>query len=440
MLPDTQFDDDEGLDGETVFTDGSAVGNGAGEVSAGAGIFIALDDPRNRSIKIPDELGPSNQVGEVVAVKEAVETLPARAELQIISDSKYTIDSLTKNNKKGEDLGWLTSENGPLLKKTTASIRKRKAATYFKWVKGHSGVPGNEEADRAADAGRQKEQPDLIDMHIDDDLLVTGAKLQCMTQSIAYKLIRKLKLEDPDYQEALDRKATNRMVSLAQSTAEAILGTKPSRKQLWRSVRNKDTPRSIRFFLWMLLHDGYKVGHHWDKIPTMADRGICSSCGTAETLDHILTKCDVPGQRQIWDLVSEMWMLKSGEELRPPLGEIMICGLKQNNGANRRKVNRGTERLRRILISESAHLIWRIRNERAINGKDPLPRKAIRARWVITMNNRIKLDCLLTNKTRYGTKAIQKSLVLSTWNKVIANENALPEDWTRETGALVGVG
>jgi hypothetical protein len=38
-------------------------------VKAGAGIYFGPDDPRNQAIRIPQMLGPSNQVGEVVAIK-----------------------------------------------------------------------------------------------------------------------------------------------------------------------------------------------------------------------------------------------------------------------------------------------------------------------------------------------------------------------------------
>ncbi|KAJ7134135.1 hypothetical protein C8R46DRAFT_833262, partial [Mycena filopes] len=63
----------------------------------------------------------------------------------------------------------------------------------------------------------------------------------------------------------------------------------------------------------------------------------------------------------------------------------------------------------------------------------------IRNRWKHRLNVRISFDCLMTNKAKYRSKAIKKSLVLKTWAKVVQDEDRLPADWTREAGVLVGI-
>jgi hypothetical protein len=93
--PDTRFASVQALE-VTVYTDGSALNNHTDDVRAGAGIFFGIGDPRNRAIRVPSELGPSNQVGEILAIKEAVELAPLNAPLKIYSDSKYAIEGLTK--------------------------------------------------------------------------------------------------------------------------------------------------------------------------------------------------------------------------------------------------------------------------------------------------------------------------------------------------------
>lgn len=89
-------------------------------------------------------------MAEVVAIKEACATCPNDIPMAIISDSKYAIDGLTKNLRRWEDEGYLTISNGPIIRATVAEIRKRKARTNLKWVKGHTGNEGNEAADRLA--------------------------------------------------------------------------------------------------------------------------------------------------------------------------------------------------------------------------------------------------------------------------------------------------
>ncbi|KAJ6615746.1 hypothetical protein B0H10DRAFT_1800811 [Mycena sp. CBHHK59/15] len=69
--PDTRHVLNPNMEMITVYTDGSASGNGTDGVRAGTGIYYGEDDPRNRAIKVPDEWGPSNQVGEVLGVKES---------------------------------------------------------------------------------------------------------------------------------------------------------------------------------------------------------------------------------------------------------------------------------------------------------------------------------------------------------------------------------
>ncbi|KAJ7936664.1 ribonuclease H-like domain-containing protein, partial [Mycena leptocephala] len=106
--PDTRFVPNQAPE-VTVYTDGSAIDNNTDNVKTGAGVYFGEDDPRNMAIRIPRAPGPSNQVGEIIAIKEAIETAPLNAPLKIFSDSKYAIDGLTKNLQKWQDEGFRSS-------------------------------------------------------------------------------------------------------------------------------------------------------------------------------------------------------------------------------------------------------------------------------------------------------------------------------------------
>ncbi|KAJ7161386.1 hypothetical protein C8R43DRAFT_1063516 [Mycena crocata] len=371
----------------------------------------------------------------MVAIKEAVELAEPDAPLRIISDSKTCIDGLTKNLKKWEDRGFLTVANGEIARLTVTTLRQRRAKTTLEWAKAHSGIPGNEAADALAAEGSARQNIDVVNTCVDAAMILPGAKLQAMTQSIAYKIIREIKMAQAKYEHALGRRATTRNMELAQGAATGEDDEPPSKAKIWMSTRHKDISRSIRFFLWMLIHDGYKVGHHWTHIPGHEEKQECSHCGAGviESMEHILTRCEAPGQEIIWDLASELWRKKTDEDLRPTVGQIMACGAID-------KGTPGKTRLYRILVSESAHLVWRLRNERVIQEKGPASAREVHNRWLKAVNNRLQIDCAMTNKKKYFKKAMRASVVKETWGKVLKNEDRLPKEWFRETGVLVGVG
>jgi len=99
----------------------------------------------------------------------------------------------------------------------------------------------------------------------------------------------------------------------------------------------------------------------------------------------------------------------------------------------------GQTRLLRILISESAHLIWRLRCEHVIrNNGVQASAQEIWNQWQGALNMRLDLDCRMTDKC-CKKDAISKSVMLETWKGLLSDEKNLPTDWTRETGLLVGI-
>jgi ribonuclease HI len=222
-------------------------------------------------------------------------------------------------------------------------------------------------------------------------------------------------------------------MALAQAAATGTNGGPPPARKVWRSTFDKDISRSIRYFLWMVLHGAYRVGAFWDSIPNHQWKGRCRGCDTPETMEHILTECGEPGQREIWDLATKMWQKKTGQDMKPTFGQILA------GGATKFK-DIGEKRLYKILITESAHLIWKIRNERVIGGEGPAPLAKIVNRWLKTVNNRLAIDCAMTNTKKYGKKSLKSSLVKKTWKKTLRNERTLAKDWPSTVGVLVGVG
>ncbi|KAJ7820510.1 hypothetical protein B0H14DRAFT_2371987, partial [Mycena olivaceomarginata] len=94
-------------------------------------------------------------------------------------------------------------------------------------------------------------------------------------------------------------------------------------------------------------------------------------------------------------------------------------------------------RLYRIIVSESAYLIWKFRNERDIQNESAPPIE-IHNRWEQAINNRLEFDCRSTNP-KYGKKASPRSKIIRTWEGTLKDEMYLPPDWTNKIGVLVGI-
>ncbi|THU86901.1 hypothetical protein K435DRAFT_682707, partial [Dendrothele bispora CBS 962.96] len=152
-------------------------------------IYIELNHSLNRSIKLPLYIAQSNQTGELVAAKMIANIAPPELELDIETDSKYVITVLNNSRKKNEDEGYITTAGKELVQSTVASFRQRRAMTCFGWVKGHAGHERNEEVDKLAKIGLTQHRAHYINLTVPPSLCSTGAKLNTITQSLAYQAI-----------------------------------------------------------------------------------------------------------------------------------------------------------------------------------------------------------------------------------------------------------
>ncbi|KAG1807249.1 uncharacterized protein BJ212DRAFT_1536934 [Suillus subaureus] len=93
-------------------------------------------------------------------------------------------------------------------------------------------------------------------------------------------------------------------------------------------------------------------------------------------------------------------------------------------------------RLLRILISESAHLIWVLRCDRTINGVQH-SEQSITKRWTTMINKRLQTDRItakvIVRKENY------KNLVTSTWSDVITTNTNHNKNWAIALEVLVGI-
>ena len=94
---------------------------------------------------------------------------------------KYSIKGIIEGIPKWTDEGWINVENKDIFQRIAYALDTRGAKTTFKWIKGHSGDEGNENADKKAEEGADKEKEYTIDLRIPKEYKLEGAKLNKLT-------------------------------------------------------------------------------------------------------------------------------------------------------------------------------------------------------------------------------------------------------------------
>ncbi|KAG1853775.1 hypothetical protein C8R48DRAFT_749589 [Suillus tomentosus] len=160
-------------------------------------------------------------------------------------------------------------------------------------------------------------------------------------------------------------------------------------------------------------------------------------------MDHILLDCDAsPASRVIWKAAKDLWLRCESRWPEIHFGTILGCNLITVRYSDGKEMV-GATRLLKILILESAHLIWKLRCERTIKfGGDKEKyhsENEIYNKWMHAINMRLKFDRLLTDSMRYGKRASKIDTVLKTWSGLLKDEDNLPDNWIRHAGILVGM-
>ncbi|NLJ89110.1 MAG: ribonuclease HI [Epulopiscium sp.] len=133
-----------------IYTDGACSNNQSEGLQAGgwAAVFV-----NGKAISGGDRATTNNRM-EMKAVIEALKNTPPGSYVKIYSDSAYIINCFNQKwIDKWEKNGWLTSNKKPVENKDYwVEIRQLEKERKVEWikVKGHSGNPWNEKADKLA--------------------------------------------------------------------------------------------------------------------------------------------------------------------------------------------------------------------------------------------------------------------------------------------------
>ncbi|KAH9932942.1 uncharacterized protein B0H18DRAFT_870854, partial [Fomitopsis serialis] len=353
--------------------------------------------------------------------------------LRILSTNDVLTSTMITKTPIWEDNGWINVSPATHIRALLNRLRQRCAPTSLgKIIK-----PDDWKTLEKARQTFSPNQPQLWPTAPPPSLIrdkrfdVTGAKLLTLTQASAYKGIISWKCTPPR------QKATANLGAIHELTPP---GNCMTNKTIWMSTRHKDFSRSFAIFLWKCVHGALKCGSYWLNIPGFEDRARCSFCGQTESVEHILFECPATGQREIWQIIAALWRKKGLPWSTLTMIDILALGLKEWTN-EKSKFRPGATRLWKIMISEAAHLVWKLRCDRVIGHQDERDWEHsaiyVRCKLAYILNSRLSIDVEATRK-RYGDRALSRDLVLATWNAVIYDELALPEDWTKCKGFLVG--
>jgi len=152
--PETSDDSaEDGQDVVEVYTYGQM--NGA---KAGIGVYWGPDHGMNVGAPLPGHMKASKNVAEIYACTKAIQQAKEQhhLKLKLLTDSQYVISCMTQWINGWKKKGWMTGAGKPVTNKTELlELDEARQGIDIEWshVKGQSGNPGNEAADKLSKKG-----------------------------------------------------------------------------------------------------------------------------------------------------------------------------------------------------------------------------------------------------------------------------------------------
>ena len=184
------------------------------------------------------------------------------------------------------------------------------------------------------------------------------------------------------------------------------------------------------------MHKAYIIGDKWIGILNYKGRVKCLICRRIESMQHILLECKNNIHTLIWKKAKELWPHGQHQWPNITMGTILdieSIALQEENEPNDR-VNtqsikmRGQTRLLQILVSEASHLIWVIRCERVIHGKEHTEQRVI-DRWTNKINKHLTIDKITTAKIKQDPNFTK--LTDATWKDALKKQGIQHKNWTQ---------
>lgn len=134
-----------------IFTDGACRGNpGPG----GWGVVLRFGE-REKNLH-GGEAETTNNRMELMAAIQGLEALKEPCDVVLTTDSRYVMQGITQWMAQWKRRGWKTADRKPvknidLWQRLDQAVQRHQV--NWEWVRGHTGHPENEQADRLANRG-----------------------------------------------------------------------------------------------------------------------------------------------------------------------------------------------------------------------------------------------------------------------------------------------
>ncbi|MFZ6727600.1 ribonuclease HI [Undibacterium sp. MH2W] len=142
------------MDKIEIYTDGACKGN------PGVGGWGALLVAGNKEKELcGGEKDTTNNRMELMAVIQALGALKRPCEITLHTDSQYVLKGITEWISGWKAKGWKTASKAPVKNVDLWQALDTAQSTHkieWRWVRGHTGHPGNERADQLANRGVEK--------------------------------------------------------------------------------------------------------------------------------------------------------------------------------------------------------------------------------------------------------------------------------------------
>jgi ribonuclease HI len=133
-----------------IYTDGACRGN----PGPGGWAALLIMGENQKELNGAEGLTTNNRM-ELTAVIRALQALKRPVQARVYTDSEYVRRGITEWVQGWKLRGWRTADKKPVKNQDLWQQLDELAAGHqleWRWVKGHSGVPGNERVDHLANA------------------------------------------------------------------------------------------------------------------------------------------------------------------------------------------------------------------------------------------------------------------------------------------------